>query len=108
MLLRKPVIILENFTEFRKEEQVHSIEQKACNNVNFLQVAVMLPKKADGSFVSCRETIKKNRRQIYHRQTLHKMLQQILTYPTPTTAASGCFAERRDPSVAVQNTFREK
>lgn len=29
----------------------------------------MLPKKADGSFVSSRETIKKNREQIYHRQT---------------------------------------
>lgn len=35
------------------------------------------------------------------------MLQQILTNPTPTTAASGCFAERRDPSVAVQNTFEK-
>lgn len=45
ILLRKPVIILENFTEFWKEEQVHSIEQKACNTVNFLQVAFMLPKK---------------------------------------------------------------
>ena len=29
----------------------------------------MLPKKADGSFVSSHETIKKNREQIYHRQT---------------------------------------
>ena len=33
------------------------------------QIYFMLPKKADGSFVSSRETIKKNREQIYHRQT---------------------------------------
>lgn len=27
------------------------------------------------------------------------------SYPTPSVAASDCFAERRDPIVAVQNTL---